>query len=249
MNASEVAALTGVSVRTLHHYDQIGLLRPARNPGNGYREYSERDLDLLQQILFFKECGFNLHKIQALLGSPAFDRDKAYALQKRYLLHEKRRINAMLGTLHKTIQASKGETTMTPEEKFTGFDLTDNPYEEEARRLWGDQAVDTSNAKLAALAPEGRGAAAKEMHSLFTRLAALRGEAPESEAAQSAVDDMFHYFNQTFGNLYTPEAFAGLGQMYVADERFTQNIDRYGEGLSAFLARAMGEYARRKGAP
>ncbi len=248
MNASEVAALTGVSVRTLHHYDQIGLLRPARNPENGYRAYSEKDLDLLQQILFFKECGFSLSKIQTLLGSPSFDRDEAYALQKRYLLHEKRRIDAMLGTLLKTMKASKGELTMTPEEKFTGFDLNDNPYEDEARRLWGDEAVDNSNAKLAALGPEGRGAVTKDMQDLFTRLAALRGEAPDSETAQNAIDDMFRFFNQTFGHVYTPEAFAVLGQVYVDDERFTQNIDRYGEGLSAFLARAMGEYARRNGA-
>ena len=88
MNTNEVANLTGVSVRTLHHYDKIGLLCPSRNPENDYREYNEKDLDRLQQILFFKECGFSLAKIQTLLGSPSFDREKAFALQKKYLLHD-----------------------------------------------------------------------------------------------------------------------------------------------------------------
>ncbi len=74
MNTHQVAALTGVSVRTLHHYDQIGLLCPGRNPDNGYRMYSEKELDLLQQILFFRECGFSLSQIQTLLGNPSFDR-------------------------------------------------------------------------------------------------------------------------------------------------------------------------------
>jgi DNA-binding transcriptional MerR regulator len=245
MNVSEVAELTGVSVRTLHHYDQIGLLRPRRNLENGYREYAETEIDLLQQILFFRECGFSLDRIKTLLASPSFDRDQAYALQKNYLLHEKRRIDAMLATLEKTMKASKGELTMTPEEKFAGFDFTDNPYEEEARRLWGDEAVDQSNRKITALTADGRKAVAREMHDLFTKLASLRLEAPDSAKAQAAMEEMYRYFNRSFA-AYTPEAFAGLGQLYVADERFTRNIDRYGEGLSRFLAEAMTAYASRK---
>ena len=134
---------------------------------------------------------------------------------------------------------------MTPEEKFAGFDLNDNPYEDEARRLWGNAAVDQSNARLAALTPSGRGEAEAAMHALFTQLAALRHLAPESEAAQAAVEKLYDYFNQTFAT-YTPQAFAGLGQLYVTDERFTNNIDQYGEGLSQFLADAMAVFASRK---
>lgn len=244
MNAHEVAALTGVSVRTLHHYDQIGLLCPARNAENGYRMYTAEDLDLLQQILFFKECGFSLARIQTLLKSPAFDRERAFALQKNYLLHERRRIETMLQTLERSRKALKGELTMTTQEKFRGLDFSKNPYEEEARRLWGDAAVDESGAKLAALTPEGREAVAEGMDDLFKRLAAVRCEAPGSDAAQAEMDAMFRYFNRSFGT-YTPQAFAGVGQLYVTDERFTRNIDQYGEGLSAFLAEAMAEYARR----
>lgn len=244
MNPREVAALTGVSVRTLHHYDQIGLLKPGRNPENGYRAYAPEDLDLLQQILFFKACGFSLANIQTLLKSPTFDREQAFALQRKALLHEKKRIETMLQTLDQTRRAWKGERTMTPEEKFKGFDLSDNPYEAEARSRWGDEAVEQSNRKLAALTPDGKQAAADRMDALFTELAALRRESPESEAAQAAVGELYRYFNQTFAS-YTPEAFAGLGQLYITDERFTRNIDRYGDGLSQFLADAMAAFARR----
>lgn len=243
MNTNEVASLTGVSVRTLHHYDKIGLLCPGRNPENGYREYSEMDLDQLQQILFFKACGFPLAKIQKLLISPSFDREKAFALQRKYLLHEKKRIEAMLDTLNKTIQSMKGERTMTQKEKFGGFDLSHNPYEEEARSLWGDEAVDRSKTYIESMSAEEQNAISRGMDDLFVELAQILSEAPDSEVAQKAMDKMYRHFNQNFGFQYTLEAFAGVGQLYVNDPRFTENIDRYGEGLSSFLAEAMSIYA------
>lgn len=247
MNANEVASLTGASVRTLHHYDQIGLLCPGRNPENGYREYSEEDLNQLQQILFFKECGFSLAAIKKLLSSPSFDRQQAFELQKKYLLHEKNRINTMLSTLDKTMRATKGEVTMTNKEKFGGFDMSDNPYEEEARRLWGDEAVDKSNAHIEGMSSEQQQAIAKGMDDLFTQLAAIRTEAPDSEVAQQAMEKMYRHFNQNFGGHYTLEAFAGVGQLYISDSRFTDNIDKYGGGLSQFLAEAMSIYAGQQG--
>ncbi len=134
---------------------------------------------------------------------------------------------------------------MTAQEKFQGFDFNENPYEAEARSLWGDAAVDQSAAKLTALSPEGRNAMGKEMSALFAELASLRGEDPACAAAQAGMDKLFRYFNRSFCT-YTPQAFAGLGQMYVTDERFTQNIDRFGEGLSRFLAEAMAVYAKNK---
>lgn len=246
MNANDVATMTGISVRTLHHYDKIGLLCPSRNKENGYREYSDEDLDRLQQILFFKECGFPLARIRQLLSSPTFDREKAFDLQKKYLLHEQKRINAMLDTLNKTMKAAKGEITMSQTEKFDGFDLSNNPYEEEARRLWGDNAVNQSNDRIAAMSKDEQEAIAQGMDDLFTELAKLRKEAPASEASQVAIDKMYQHFNRNFGYQYTLEAFARLDQMYINDNRFTDNIDKYGEGLSAFLAEAMGIYAKSK---
>ncbi len=243
MNIREAAALSGISVRTLHHYDQIALLRPARHPVNGYRDYSTADLDRLQQILFFRECGFSLGQIGRLLDSPGYDRGGALALQRKYLLHEKNRIDAMLATLDKTIQASKGEIFMSNTDKFKGFDFSSNPYEEEARELWGDAAVDKSGARIASLSETGRACVEQEMDDIFTRLAGLRHEDPSSESVQQAVGGFYQYLNVNFGNQYSPEAFAGLGELYVQDERFTRNIDQFGEGLSAFLAKAMALFA------
>lgn len=243
MNAKEVAKITGVSVRTLHHYDAIAALSPSRNPENGYREYSDNDMDRLQQILFFKECGFSLAQIKGLLSSPSFDREKAFNLQKKFLLHEKRRIELMLETLEKSVQSMKGEMTMSIKDKFQGFDFTNNPYEDEARRLWGDKAVDQSNAHIKALPQNEQEAIVKGMDNLFTDLAKIRNEAPDSATAQVAMDKMYNYFNASFGYRYSLEAFAGVGQMYVTDERFTVNIDKYGDGLSKFLSEAMKIYA------
>ena len=246
MNANKVAEITGVSVRTLHHYDTISLLSPRRNPENGYREYRDEDLDKLQQILFFKECGFSLAKIKELLDKPNFDREKAFELQKKYLLHEKKRISSMLKTLDKSIKNMKGETTMNQKDKFSGFDFTNNPYEEEARHLWGDDAVEQSNAHIDSLSRSEQNALAKGMDDLYIELGKIRHENPDSETAQKAIAKMYRYFNSGLGYKYSLEAFAGVGQMYISDERFTANVDRYGKGLSKFLAAAMEVYAKRQ---
>lgn len=244
MNSNTISEITGVSVRTLHHYDAIGLLCPVRNCENGYREYTDEDIDKLQQILFFKECGFSLQKIKELLNRPDFDRAEAFALQKKYLLHEKKRIDTMLKTLEASLGNMKGEISMSQKDKFNGFDFTKNPYEEEARQLWGDAAVDKSKYHINSLSDKEKSSLANDMDSLFSSLAKVREEQPNSKTAQEEIGKMYNYFNSNLGYHYTPEAFAGLGQMYVDDERFTKNIDKYGDGLSKFLAEAMKIYAQ-----
>ena len=247
MNIREVAALAGVSVRTLQHYDSKQLLTPSRNAQNGYRAYTDEDVTRLQQILFFKACGFTLGRIKAILDDPAYDREEALVWQRRYLLHEKARLDAMLDTLDKTLRDlqthGKDVPDMTQADKLAGFDFTRNPYEEEARRRWGDKAVDESNAKLASKTETEQAEMAREMEDLFRELAALRTESPAAGAVQEAVGRLYRYFNDNFAH-YSPQAFAGLGEMYVADERFTQSIDRLGPGLSAFLQKAMALYAQ-----
>ncbi|NLB89959.1 MAG: MerR family transcriptional regulator [Clostridiales bacterium] len=235
----------GVSVRTLHHYDQIGLLQPKRDRENDYRKYSDEDMDKLQQILFFRECGFSLKDIKKLLNSPDFDKEKAFNVQKKYLLHEKKRIEVMQDTLEKTMKVAKGEMRMSQKEKFAGFDMSHNPYEEEARKLWGE-GVEKSNAQIRALSKKEQKEISLGMDGLFTELAAIRHEKPDSPVVKEAMEKMFAYFNRNFGYAYTPEAFAQLGQMYVSDKRFTENIDAYGSGLAKFLSEAMGIYGKTK---
>ncbi len=246
MNAKQVAELSGLSVRALHHYDEIGLLRPRRNAQNGYREYSEEDLDKLQQILFFRQCGFSLERIKKLLSNPRFDRARAFELQKKHLMLEKERIEAMLSTLERTLKTLKGEDSMSQKEKFKGFDFSFNPYEEEAKQLWGDETVEKSNDFIASKSDRERKDMEKVLDELFKGLAEIRDEDPDSDLAQEAIDKMYRVFNESFGHYYTLESFAALGNMYVMDDRFKANIDKYGEGLAEFLSKAMQEYADRQ---
>lgn len=115
LNAKQAAELSGLSVRALHHFDEIGLLRSQCNVKNGYREYSEADLDKLQQILFFKQCGFSLDRIKKLLSNPRFDRAKVFELQKKHLILEKERIEAMLISLERTLKTMEGEDSRVKE--------------------------------------------------------------------------------------------------------------------------------------
>lgn len=241
MKVKEVADLVGISVRTLHHYDEIGLLAPEQWTESGYRIYSERNLELLQQILFFRELGFPLKKIKEIVSSPTFDRVEALQLHQRMLLEKRRHLDQLITTVQQTIKHAKGEIQMTHKEKFAGFDFSTNPYEQEARERWGDQAVDESNAKLGRMSNQQQAALGEEMNDIYRSLAELRHDDPASEAAQAAIKRWYELLNKM--GSYSLEAFRGLGQMYVDDTRFTQNIDKFGDGLALFMRDAMGIYA------
>ncbi|OZU88882.1 MerR family transcriptional regulator [Virgibacillus indicus] len=243
MKVKEVADLVGISVRTLHHYDEIGLLTPAETTESGYRIYSENDLETLQQILFFKELGFPLKKIKDIISSPSFDRTEALEIHRKMLLEKRSRLDNMIQTIDKTIQHMKGEIEMSNKEKFEGFDFSSNPYEQEARERWGDKAVDESNAQINKLSKEEKKAWEDEFNAIYKELAMIRYESPESDAAQKGIKVWYHFLNK-MGN-YSLDAFKGLGQMYVDDERFTKNIDQFGEGLAVFMRDAMAIYADR----
>ncbi|MCG7408249.1 MerR family transcriptional regulator [Paenibacillus sp. ACRRX] len=237
MRVKEVADLAGISVRTLHHYDEIGLLVPQETTEAGYRLYSHDHVELLQQILFFRELGFPLKRIKEIIDNPSFDREEALRMHRSILLEQRSRLNRMIMTIDKTIQHAKGEIQMADKERFEGFDFSRNPYEQEARERWGDKAVDQANAKAADMTKEKQDA----FNQVYVNLAAVRHLAPESEEAQTAIKAWYVLLNE-LGN-YSLEAFRGLGQMYVADERFTKNIDQFGEGLAQFMCDAMGVYA------
>ena len=154
------------------------------------------------------------------------------------MLNAKRKpLDEMSETIEKTIRTEKGELWMTNEEKFQGFDFSTNPYEQEARKRWGDKAVDESNKKVAQFGPE----MGEEMNRIYFGLAEIRDTDPASKEAQTRIEEWYTFLNKV-GN-YSLEAFAGLGEMYVADERFTKNIDQFGEGLAEFMRDAMKVFA------
>ena len=242
MTIKELAALSGLTVRTLHHYDRIGLLCPKRNNANGYRLYEQKELDRLQQILFFRTCGLPLGEIARILNQPDYCPLEALELQRQALLHQREQLDVRIQTVGHTILSLKGEKTMTNQEKFCGFDFSSNPYEAEARSRWDGRAVDDSQTALGKLDEQEKTALSAEMNRLFSRFADLRSEAVDSESVQAAMGDFYRFLNANFGHHYSLEAFAGLGQTYLADVRFAQNIDQFGAGTAAFLAAAMEHY-------
>lgn len=241
-HVKEVATLTGISVRTLHYYDQIGLLSPGTTE-NGYRVYTEKDLEKLQQILFFRALEFPLKKIKHIMDRPDFDHLEALHFQKKSLHQKKKRLETIIATIDHTIQHMKGERIMTDKEKFNGLDFSQNPYEQEAREKYGEEAVNRSTQKLNSLNDNEKDALHQSFRRIYENLAALRHGSPASEEAQKAIHEWYAFLNHNFGYHYTLEAFQSLGQLYVEDQRFTKNIDQYGEGLALFMRDAMDVYA------
>lgn len=238
MRVKEVAELVGVSIRTLHHYDQIGLLTPKEISDSGYRHYSEENLETLQQILFFKELGFALKEIKKMINSPSFNRKEALILQRKMLIEKRNKVDKMVETIDKTIKHMVGEIHMTNEERFEGINFGFNQFEEEARRLWGNQSIDEINANLMKLSKDEQQDLSGRWDMIFNKLACLRNQSPESLEVQTTIKEWYDFLNTNFSE-YSLDAFYGLGQLYINDERFTKNIDRYGEGLAKLMSEAM----------
>lgn len=239
MKVKEVAALSGVSVRSLHHYDDIGLLTPERSL-SGYRIYSEDDLEKLQRILFFKALDLPLATIHQLLTNEV---DALSTLQKQHqlLLEKKQYYEQLLKHSERIIQTTRGEITMTKEERFEGFQLDNNPYREEAAERWGESAVSWAEDAIKGREKDVQ----QEMQSIFKKYAVLVGTDPASEVAQQVTNEWFQLLN-TMGN-YPIAVFHQLGEMYVQDERFQKNLNQLGPGVAQFMRDAMNAFTPSKG--
>ncbi|MFB4162013.1 MerR family transcriptional regulator [Geomicrobium sp. JSM 1781026] len=238
LKVKQVSQIVGISVRTLHHYDEIGLLVPDTTTEAGYRLYSEENLKDLQQILFFKELGLSLKSIKEIITNPGFDHRDALMLHRKSLEEKKRAIVQMIETIDRTLDAKEGEIDMTDKKHFAGFDFSEGEqYEKEARDKWGDKAVDEAKGHV----HKQETKMAERMNDIYRDLATMRDTEPTSQEAQQAIATWYVYLNEL--GTYSLDAFAGLGKMYVADERFKNNIDQFGEGLAAWMQQAMRAYA------
>lgn len=236
MLIKEFADFTGVSVRTLHYYDEIGLLRPAIvDKQTGYRFYDEQSLERMQEILFYRELDFSLKSICTILSAPDYDKEKALKEQKRLLLLKKERLTRMIEALE---NHQKGEVLMKAFDN-SEFEATRKAYELEAKEKWG-QTESYAEYEKKAYSKEMQTELAKGLDAIFAEFALCKKVTADAGAAdaQALVKKLQDYIT---GNYYTctNSILAGLGKMYVADERFRNNIDKHGEGTAEFASEAI----------
>ncbi len=239
-----VADMASVSVRTLHHYDHIGLLRPASVSASGYRLYAEGDLVRLQQILFLRELGFSLEGIREIIDAPGFDRKEALRAHRRLLLEKRKRLDRLIESVDRTIESVEEGIPMKGKKMFEGFDESKiEEYREEVRAKYSKKTVDESFERTSKYTKADWGAIKGEMDEIERGMAAAMGRDPSDAAVQGLIDRHFRLINERFYTC-TPEIFRGLGHLYVSDDRFTAHYDEIRPGLAVFMRGAMDVYAR-----
>lgn len=228
----EVGRLTGISVRTLHHYDAIGLLKPSRVTDAGYRLYDEKALERLQNILLFRELQFPLKEIKAILDNPDFDPKEALGQQIQLLELQRKHINDLI-SLAREIQ--KGGTNQMD---FHAFQKTEiDQYAQEVKERWGaTEAYAEYEEKGKGKTDREQEADADKMLELFAGLGRLREHAPEDNAVQVKIGELQAFITEHYYHC-TDEILHGLGEMYVGDKRMKCNIDKAGGEGTAELAR------------
>ena len=236
MQIKEFAEQIGVSVRTLHYYDEIGLLKPSEvDAQNGYRFYDERALERMQERLFYRELDFYLKTIAQILSSPDYDKQQALTWQRKLLLAKKERLERLIDALD---SLEKGEVFMKPNNEYE--DLK-NKYAEEVRQRWGS----TDAYKESQQRNTDFSQAASLLDAVFEEFAELdrSGISPDDEAAKIQVEKLQRCITDNFYTC-TNEILAGLGQMYAADVRFKNNIDKHGEGTAEFVSQCIKSYCK-----
>ena len=243
-----LAELAGVTPRTLRWYDQIGLLKPLRTTEAGYRLYGPKQLDRLQDILFYRELGLDLASIRTILDDPAFDRQAALQSHLTELKDRRARLDELILTVQRTIDNIKGGTKMTDQEKFEAFKRNavaamEAAHGAESRQKYGDAEVDRANACVLALTQEEYTAWKALGDEILQALTAAvqAGAAPAGPEGQRIAQLHRRWLSYSW-EAYTSQAHAGLAELYVSDPRFTAYYDREVSGCAAFLRDAVRAY-------
>ena len=243
----KLAELAGISTRTLRYYDEFGILKPARINSSGYRIYGRTEVDLLQQILFYRELGLSLERIKAIMTETSFDGAKALREHHDKLLEKRQQLDLLIANVEKTLAQKEGRITMSDTEKFEGFkqklvDDNEKKYGQEIREKYGDDTINQSNQKLKGMTEEQYAAIQQLEEEMFeTLLQAMEHGDPASVLAQKSAD-LHREWLSFYWNSYSKEAHAGVAQLYVDDERFTEYYDKRHPGLAAFLRDAVHVY-------
>lgn len=247
----KLAVISKISERTLRYYDEIGLLSPKRISSNGYRIYGREEVDILQQILFYRELELSLDEIKEIITSPNFDCEKALEAHLSELIKKKNRINSLISTVEKTIRSIKGETEMTDKEKFEGFkkqmiDSNEEKYGDEIREKYGNEATDASNKKIMGMTKEQYANLEKINESFAANLnTAMDKNDPSCEEA-TKMCELHKQFLTLFWKegTYTKQTHKNIAEMYISDERFTQYHENIRKGAATFLKKAIDIYCK-----
>jgi DNA-binding transcriptional MerR regulator len=240
----KIAQLAGVSVRTLHYYDELGLLSPEYRRENGYRYYGEKSAARLQQIMFFRELGFKLDEISLIMSRPDFDLIQALESHKSLLIKKDDRIHELINTVEKTLKTLKGESKMQIKEFYKGFsDAQIEKYRDEVRQRWGEKTLNDSEARIIGMGKEKFAALQAEGGAIFQGIADNMKKGFDNPEVQKLVDKWRNWL-ENFSH-YSDEAVLGLGQAYSQDERFARFFEKINKDLPEFLTKAIEYYSRK----
>ncbi|MFD2571821.1 MerR family transcriptional regulator [Spirosoma soli] len=249
-SVNQLAKLAGVSVRTLHHYDRLGLLKPSVRTEARYRLYGEKELIRLQQILFYKELDFSLAEIRRIMNDPAFDMMAALESHRCALENRRDRLTTLLGTIDKTISKLKGEQRMmTDEELYAGFPREQaEAYRREAVDKYGAKEVEASENNLRQLGKAGVERLKADQQDITQTLLQMIHDDPASAAVQQQIARHYTNIRGFWGedvckSKNMAEAYKGLAQLYIDDPRFTSQNGQANPAYAAFLHKAMTYFA------
>lgn len=242
----QISELAGVSVRTLHYYDEIGLLEPSWVGENGYRYYHDEAVFRLQQILFFRELDLSLDEIKTILDQPDFDLVRALQVHRAGIEAKIRRLNGLINTIDSTIMYFTGEVEMSKPKLFEGFsEEEEKRYTQEAREKWGAEEVDASYKRWNRYTPEKQAAIKAEGGAIYQELATMTDQDPASPAVQQVIGR----WHQHMRHFYEPsvERLRGLGQLYVEHPDFARNFRQIHPNLPEFMQSAIEHYCDNPG--
>lgn len=239
----KVSEISGVSVRTLHHYDEIGLLSPEKHD-NGYRYYSEEDMSFLQMILFYKYLGFSLKQIKGLLKQEEEEVLSHLKTQLVLMKKEEQRLLTLIDTLEKTIESQERKVTMSTREKFKGFTYQDNQkYKRAAIEMYGKEVVEQAAEKQKGKEQE----IADGFNEIFFAFSENRskGSSPASKENTDLAEKLHkHLCKYSFD--CSIDVFSSIGYGYAQNEEFKNNLDKFGEGTAQYVCDAIQEYIKEK---
>ena len=237
-SVSDVAGATGITVRTLHHYDEIGVLHPAGRSRSGYRIYEDADLERLQEILFFRELGFSLDEIRRSLSDPGLDRRETLLRQRSLMVDQVNRFRQMVNAIDSALDSIDEGMTMNKEDMFEVFgEFNPSEHEEEAKERWGDSDLyQESRRRTRTYGKDQWKEAVGEGRTIAGELAALLSSGAEPHSVEAM--DLAERHRQHISQWFYPcslEVHVGLGEMYVVDPRFTKYWDDFAPGLATFV--------------